>query len=79
MHYNLIPRAVFTSPELATVGLTEDEFIKRYNTCLCRSLPLEHVERTALMKETGGLIRMVVHTETKEIAGVQMVGPHAQR
>ena len=77
MNYYLIPRAVFTSPELASVGLTEEEFMKKYNTCLCRSISLEHVERAALMKETGGLIRMVVHPETKEIAGVQMVGPHA--
>ncbi len=75
--YGLIPRAVFTSPELASVGMTEDEFMKRYNVCLCRTLSLKHIEKTALMKEAEGLIRMVVHPGTKEVAGVQMVGPHA--
>ncbi len=75
--YDLIPRAVFTSPELATVGLTEEEYMQRYNVCLCRTVSFEHVERAALMKQDRGLIRMVVHPETMQVAGVQILGPHA--
>ncbi len=75
--YNLIPRAVFTSPELASVGLTEEEFAKKYNVCLCRTISLKHVEKVALMKDTRGVVTMVIHPETKEVVGVHMVGPRA--
>ncbi|HHN63978.1 MAG TPA: mercuric reductase, partial [Nitrospirae bacterium] len=75
--YNLIPRAVFTSPELASVGLTEEEFAEKYNVCLCRTISLEHVEKAALMKDTRGVVTMVIHPETKEVVGVHMVGPRA--
>ncbi|NOY65667.1 MAG: mercury(II) reductase [Nitrospirae bacterium] len=75
--YNVVPRAVFTSPEVASVGLTEEEYMKKYNVCLCRTISFDHLERAALMKETRGIIRMVVHPETKEVVGVHLVGPHA--
>lgn len=75
--YRLIPRAVFTSPEVASVGLTEEEFMKLYNVCLCRTVSFEHVERAALMMKTEGLLTMVIHPETREVVGVHMVGPHA--
>lgn len=75
--YTVIPRAVFTSPEIASVGLTEEEYMKKYNVCLCRTISFEHVERAALMKEARGIITMVVHPDTKEVAGVHILGPHA--
>ncbi len=75
--YLEVPRAVFTSPEVASVGMTEAEYMEKHNVCLCRTISLEHVEKAAAIKDTRGLINMVVEPETKQVMGVHMVGPMA--
>lgn len=77
INYRDVPRAVFTDPEVASVGITEHEYMKEHGMCLCRTISFEHVEKAQVMKATGGIIRMVVEPETKVVAGVQIVGPMA--
>lgn len=77
INYNEIPAAVFTSPEVAAVGITEEEFMKKYNTCLCRTVTLDHVEKALAIKDTRGLIRMVVDPKTKVVLGVHIIAPMA--
>jgi len=77
LKYDHVPRAVFTDPEVATVGITEEEYRRRHGRCLCSTVELEHVERAALMKDARGLVRMVVEPDTKRVVGVQMAGPMA--
>ena len=74
INYNEIPSAVFTSPEVATVGITEEEYMKQYNVCLCRTIRWNKVEKAAAIKETKGIIRMVIDPNTKVVLGVHMVG-----
>ncbi len=75
--YNLVPQAVFTEPELASVGVTEEAYTREHGRCLCSSLDLNDLERASLEKQTDGLIKMVVAPDTREILGVQMVGQRA--
>ncbi len=75
--YSEIPYAVFTSPEVAAVGITEEKFMKRYQVCLCRTVTLDHVEKALAIKDTRGLIRMVLDPKTKVVIGVHIVGPMA--
>ncbi|HDZ00979.1 MAG TPA: mercury(II) reductase [Nitrospirae bacterium] len=77
INYLEIPQAVFTSPEVATVGMTEEEYMAKYNVCLCRTISFEHVEKAAAIKDTRGLIRMVVDPKTLQVIGVHLVGPMA--
>ncbi len=77
INYNEIPHAVFTSPEVASVGITEEEYMKKYNTCMCSTVRLEHVEKALAIKDARGLIRMVLDHKTKQVLGVQIVGPMA--
>ncbi len=77
INYLEIPQAVFTSPEVASVGMTEEEYAERYNVCLCRTISFEHVEKAAAIKDTRGLIRMVLDPETMQVIGVHLVGPMA--
>lgn len=77
INYNEVPHAVFTSPEVAAVGVTEEGFMKKYNTCLCRTITLDHVEKAAAIKDTRGLIRMVLDPKTKIVIGVHIIGPMA--
>lgn len=77
INYNEIPHAVFTSPEVAAVGITEEEYMKKYNTCMCSTVRLDHVEKALAIKDSRGLIRMVLDHKTKQVIGVQIVGPMA--
>lgn len=77
INYNEIPAAVFTSPEVAAVGITEEEYMKKYNTCLCRTATLDHVEKALAIKDTRGLIKMVVDPKTKVVIGVHIIAPMA--
>lgn len=75
--YHVIPHAVFTSPQVASVGMTEEEFSKKYQVCACRVVRMEHVPKAKAIKETRGLIKMVIDPQTTEIVGVHIVAPLA--
>ena len=75
--YDSVPKAVFTDPQVASVGLTEEEFMKRYNFCSCRTLEIAQVPKAQAIKETRGLVKMTIHPETQVIVGVHMVAPMA--
>lgn len=75
--YHDVPKVVFTSPEVATVGTTELEYMHEHGTCTCRTVGMEHVPKAKAVKDTRGLLQVVKHHETDEIVGVHMVGPRA--
>ncbi|MBI3287063.1 MAG: mercuric reductase, partial [Chloroflexi bacterium] len=75
--YDTIPSAVFTNPQVATVGLTEEEEMRRFGACACRTVEVARIPKAKAIKEMRGLIKMVVHPENGKIVGVHMVAPHA--
>lgn len=75
--FNSIPYAVFTDPEVASVGLTEAEYMAEYGTCSCRTIPMEMVPRAVAVNDTRGLLKMVAHHETGKIVGVHILAPNA--
>ena len=75
--FGSIPYAVFTDPEVASVGLTEAEYMAQYGTCSCRTIPMEMVPRAVAVNDTRGLLKMVVHHETGKIMGVHILAPNA--
>jgi mercuric reductase len=75
--YDVIPAAVFTNPQVATVGLTEEEEMRRFNACACRTVEVARIPKAKAIKETRGLIKMVIHPENSKILGVHIVAPHA--
>jgi len=75
--YNAIPHAVFTDPQVASVGPTEEEFSKKYQVCACRTIQMEHVPKALAIKDTRGLIKMVINPRTTVIVGVHIVAPLA--
>jgi len=75
--YDTVPYTIFTDPQLAGVGFTEDEQMKRMNTCACRTVSFEHVPKAAILRRTEGLISMSIHPETSEIMGVHILSPLA--
>jgi len=77
LNYDEIPSAVFTYPQVASVGITEEEYMKKYNTCLCKTVDWNHVEKAAAIKETKGMLKMVIDPKTKVVLGVHILGPMA--
>lgn len=75
--YSVIPHAVFTSPQVASVGLTEEQFANRHKVCACRVVKMEHVPKAKAIKDTRGLIKIVIDPRTSRIVGVHIVAPLA--
>ncbi|MFC4986799.1 mercury(II) reductase [Saliphagus infecundisoli] len=75
--YHTVPKVVFTSPEVASVGTTELEYMNEHGTCTCRTVKMDDVPKAKAVEDTRGLVQVVKHHETDEIVGVHMVGPRA--
>lgn len=79
MSYEAVPSAVFTTPEAASVGITEDEAIAQYgedNVHVFRSR-FRSMYYTLPNKDEKTLMKLIVHTETDKILGAHMVGDSA--
>ena len=75
MDYRVIPWAVFTSPEIGTVGLNEEQAkAKGYDVC-CGFFPFSNSGKAFITGETEGFIKIVTDKNTGEILGAQAVGP----
>jgi mercuric reductase len=75
--YDTVPYTVFTDPQLAGVGLTEDQQLERLGACACRTVSFEQVPKAMIVKRTEGLIKMAIHPESERIMGVHILAPHA--
>lgn len=77
MDYSVVPWAVFTSPEIGTVGINEAQARKK-NIKVCTGIfPFSSSGKAYISGETEGFIKVVTDSETGEILGAQMVGPRA--
>lgn len=75
--YDAVPAVVFTSPEVASVGMTEQEYMDEHGTCSCRTIRMADVPKSRAVEDTRGLLQVVKHHQTDEIVGVHMVTPRA--
>lgn len=74
--FKTIPNAVYTKPEIASVGLNEQDAIKNGIKIKTGKFPLMANGKSFIMMEEG-FIKIVADAETKEIVGVQIIGPRA--
>lgn len=75
--YDTVPYTIFTDPQLAGVGLTEEAQMKKYGTCMCKTVPFADVPKAMITKRIEGLIKMAIHPESRQITGVHILAPHA--
>ncbi len=75
--YNTVPYTVFTDPQLAGVGFTEEDQMKRFGTCMCKTVSFKDVPKAFIINRTEGLIKMAIHPKTKQIMGVHILAPQA--
>lgn len=75
--HRVIPRTIFTDPQVAVVGMTEEEAQAAGHKCWCNVVPMALVPRAGAIRDTAGMIKMVANDETEEVLGVSMVGNSA--
>ena len=73
--YNLIPGVVYTWPEVAAVGKTEEELKEAGVPYKSGKFPFKALGRARASMDTEGMVKVLAHKETDEILGVHMVGP----
>ncbi len=76
MHHRTIPGIVYTWPEIATIGLTEQEVKASGRAYRIGKFPFSANGRARTMGETQGFVKFVVDKDTDEILGAHMVGPN---
>ncbi len=77
VNYGAIPNVVYTSPELASVGLSEQEAVASGSEVKTGSFPFMANARARCMNETEGAVKIVADAATDRILGVHILGPRA--
>ena len=73
--FNLIPSVIYTSPEIAWVGKTEQQLKEAGVKYKAGSFPFLANGRARALGDTTGFVKMIADAETDEILGVHMIGP----
>lgn len=73
--YNLIPGVVYTWPEVASVGQTEEQLKEAGVPYKSGKFPFKALGRARASTDTEGMVKILAHKETDEVLGVHMVGP----
>ncbi len=75
LNRDLIPGVVYTWPEVAAIGSTEQELKARGQQFKSGSFPFKASGRARAAEESDGFVKVIADKETDEILGVHMVGP----
>lgn len=77
INYNLIPGVVYTWPEVASVGHTEEQLKEQGRAFKTGKFPYKALGRARASMDTEGLVKILADKETDEILGVHIVGARA--
>src|SRR6266851_4807368 len=77
LDYTALPRVTFTSPAIASAGITEAELVRDGVACDCRVLPLSAVPRAIVSRDTRGVVKLVAEAGTGRVRGVHAVADGA--
>ncbi len=75
INYPLIPNIIYTQPEVAGVGFTEEELKEQGRAIKTGSFPYKANAKAKISMDTDGFIKIIADKETDEILGVHMIGP----
>ncbi|SEN21637.1 dihydrolipoyl dehydrogenase [Paenibacillus sp. OV219] len=75
--HSRIPRAIYSRPEIASIGLTEDEARKQGHDIKVGKIPFQAIGKAHVLGETEGFAKVIADAKTSDVLGVHLVGPHA--
>ncbi|MFJ8245413.1 dihydrolipoyl dehydrogenase [Peribacillus asahii] len=71
-----ITRCIYASPEIASVGYTEQEALKKGFTIKVGKFPFKAIGKALVYGETEGFVKIIADEQTNDVLGVHMIGPH---
>ncbi len=77
VNYNVIPGVIYTSPEVAAVGKTEEELKKLNIGYKVGKFPFMANSRAKVNNETEGFVKILADSKTDKVLGVHIIGPHS--
>jgi dihydrolipoamide dehydrogenase len=75
--YHAVPCCIFTQPEIASVGITQEEANSSGIPHKVSKFPFLACGRAVAMSEMAGIIKMICHADTDMVLGMHIMGPHA--
>lgn len=76
LQYHLISRCIYSSPEVASVGWTEDEAKEKGHKVKVGKFSFRAIGKALVFGESDGFVKMIADEDTNDILGVHMIGPH---
>ncbi len=74
--YHAVPHAIFTYPEIASVGMKQEEAMEKHDI-LVGYYPYEHTAKGEAMNVKDYFVKVIVEKDTYRILGAHIIGPHA--
>lgn len=74
--YRLISKCIYSSPEVASVGYTEDEAKEKGFNVKVGKFSFRAIGKALVFGESDGFVKMIADQDTNDILGVHMIGPH---
>tara|TARA_B100000579_G_scaffold111367_1_gene89023 strand:+ start:1532 stop:2935 length:1404 start_codon:yes stop_codon:yes gene_type:complete len=76
VNYDVIPGVIYTSPEVATVGKTEEQLKQENKSYKIGKFPFLANSRAKVNNETEGFVKILADSKTDKVLGVHIIGPH---
>ncbi len=76
VNYDVIPGVIYTSPEVATVGKTEEQLKKENKDYKVGKFPFLANSRAKVNNETEGFVKILADSKSDKVLGVHIIGPH---
>jgi dihydrolipoamide dehydrogenase len=77
VNYDALPAVIYTWPEVASVGSTEEQIKARDIPYCVGTYPFTGAGRARCMGETEGFVKVIAHAKTDRILGIHIIGPRA--
>lgn len=75
--YDLVPGCIFTAPEIGTIGLSEEECKEKGIDFKTGKFPFAALGKAIAIDETTGFVKIIADSQTDQVLGVHIIGPHA--
>ena len=76
VNYDVIPGVIYTSPEVATVGKTEEQLKEENRSYKVGKFPFLANSRAKVNNETDGFVKILADSKNDKVLGVHIIGPH---
>lgn len=76
INYDHISRCIYSTPEVASVGITEEQAIEKGHSVKVGKFSFKAIGKALVFGESDGFVKIVADKDTNDLLGVHMIGPH---